>query len=194
MTEVAARRMPMTVSDYLAFADAHPRQRFELLSGTAVATVPGTLRHSLIAGNINSVLRRQARDRGCQSLADAGVSMGEDAEFFAQPDVMVRCGPMDGRRRWASDPLVIVEVLSPSTMADDRGDKLQCYLRDFPSLRHVALVDQDECRIEDWGRADEGSWPEDGAQVPRPPEAVLDLAAIGASLPLAEAYEDVTFD
>jgi Uma2 family endonuclease len=187
MTEVAARRMPMTVSDYLAFADAHPRQRYELLAGVAVAMAPATLRHALIAGNINTALRRKVRDRGCQSFEDAGLATGQDAEFFAQPDVMVRCGPMDGRSRWASDPVVVVEVLSPSTMADDRGYKLQCYLRDFPSLRHVALVYQDESGVEHWGRADAGDWPE-GPQVLRSLDETLDLPAVGAALPLALVY------
>lgn len=99
MTEVAARRMPMTVSDDLAFADARPRQRSGLLAGLAVAMAPGTPRHPFIAGEVNAALGSKVRDPCRLSCEDASVSTGDDSEVFAQSDVMVRCGPMDGRRR-----------------------------------------------------------------------------------------------
>lgn len=99
MTEVAARRMPMTVSDDRAVADTQPRQRSALLAGLAVAMVPRTPRHALIAGEVDAASRSKVRDPCCQSREDASVSTGDDSEVFTEPDVMVCCGPMDGRRR-----------------------------------------------------------------------------------------------
>jgi Uma2 family endonuclease len=193
MTEAAAQHMSMRVTEYLAYADAHPRQRFELLAGVPVAMAPATLRHNLIAGNIDAALRGQVRDRGCQSFREAGVASSDDAEFMAQPDVLVRCGPLDGRRRWVDDPVVIVEVLSPSTMLDDRGYKLKTYLDGFPSLRHVALVYQDECRIEHWSRGVDGAWTESPRVLNRMQDAI-EFSAVGAALPLSAIYDDVIFD
>jgi len=200
MSDVAQAHSMMTVAEYLAYADAHPRQRFELLGGVPVAMAPATLRHEMIASNIQACLDRQIRSRGCRSHRDAGLTTGEEADFLPQPDIMVRCGPVDDRRRWVSDPVVVVEVLSNSTMADDRGYKLQRYLSDFPTLRHVALVYQDEVRIELWSREREGPWGQESLQerwhenvpvVLRARTDSLDLPAVGAAVPLAEIYDDV---
>ena len=193
MTEAAAQHMSMRVTEYLAYADAHPHQRFELLGGVPAARAPATIRHNVIAGNINSGLRGQVRDRGCQSLRETGTVSDNDAEFMPQPDVLVRCGPLDGRRRWVDDPVVVIEVLSPSTMADDRGYKCRKYPSDFQSIRHVALVYQDELRIEHWSRGSEGVLSE-GPRVLSRPDDTLEFRAVGASLPLSAIYDDVAFD
>ena len=205
MSNVAQAHTMMTVAEYIAYADAHPRQRFELLAGVPVAMAPATLRHDVIASNIQASLQRQISARGCRSHRDAGLASAETADFLPQPDVMVRCGPVDDRRRWVSDPVVVIEVLSPSTMADDRGYKLARYLKDFPSLRHVALVYQDEVRVECWSRDREGpwgpqdfpdrkEWHEDVAVVQRSREDTLHLPAVGAAAALAEMYADVALD
>src|SRR4051794_30261573 len=192
MNEAAARHMAMRVTEYLAYADAHPRQRFELLAGVAVAMAPASRRHQIITGNIDRGLALQVRDRGCETLRDFGLAASEEADFMPQPDVMVRCGPLDGLKRWASDAVVVVEVLSPSTMADDRGYKFQQYLG-LSALRHIALVYQDECRIEHWSRGADGVWSE-APQVLSRMEEALAFSSVGASLPLAAIYGDVTFD
>ncbi|WP_460451641.1 Uma2 family endonuclease [Alsobacter sp. SYSU BS001988] len=190
MNQPAQAHAMMTVAEYLAFADARPMQRFELLAGEPVAMAPGTLRHSLIAGNIDTSLRGQIRDRGCTSYRDAGIAHSDDADFLPEPDVMVRCGPVDDRRRWVPDPVVVIEVLSPSTMADDRGYKLKAYMA-FASLRHLVLVYQDEMRIEHWSRPDDLAWSE-APQVLNAPDDRLLLSAVEAGLSLSEIYAGVT--
>jgi Uma2 family endonuclease len=202
MSDVAQAHRMMTVTEYLAYADARPRQRFELLAGVPVAMAPATLRHDVIASNIQASLQRQVSARGCRSHRNVGLASAETADFLPQPDVMVRCGPVDDRRRWVSDPVVVIEVLSNSTMADDRGYKLARYLRDFPSLRHVVLVYQDEIRVEYWSRDREGpwgpqdfpdrkEWQENVAVVLRSLTDTLHLPAVGAKVALSEIYADV---
>ena len=71
-----------------------------------------------------------------------------------RPDVVVRCGRV-GTRNFITDPLVVVEVLSPSTIDVDRGDKLQFY-KAQPTLRHIALVYQDQMRVEHYRKTDLG--------------------------------------
>lgn len=196
MSDVAQAHGMMTVAEYLSYADAHPRQRFELLSGVPVAMSPATKRHQKIVGNIDRAIARRIEARGCESLRDFGLARDDSADYMPQPDVMVRCGPLDDRRRYASDPVVVIEVLSNSTMADDRGYKLQRYLTDFPTLRHVALVYQDEVRIELWSRDREGpwgheTWDDNVPVVLRLRADTLDLPAVGAAVPLAEIYDNV---
>jgi Uma2 family endonuclease len=191
MSEAAQVETLMSVAQFIAFADARPLQRFELLAGVPVAMVSGTLRHALIAGRIDRRLGDQVGARGCMSLRDFGVAKSEDSDYLPQPDVMVRCGPVDDRRRWIADPIVVIEVLSPSTMADDRGYELKTYMT-FESLRHLVLVYQDEIRLEHWFRSEDGAWNEDH-QVLKAPNDRLDLAAVGASLLLSDIYADVSF-
>jgi Uma2 family endonuclease len=191
MVQPVATAMRLTTEEFLTYADAHPRQRFELLGGEPVAMAPSTIRHDIIAGNLDAVLRRQVHSRGCRSHRDAGLSSGADGDFFPQPDLTVRCGPVDGKARWISDPLVVVEVLSPSTMSEDRGYKLKTYQASFQTLRHIVLIYQGEVRVEHWFRGANGIWSE-GPQVLSSCRDTLSLEAVGALVPLSELYEDVT--
>ena len=71
-----------------------------------------------------------------------------------RPDVVVRCGRV-GTRNFITDALVVVEVPSPSTIDVDRGDKLRFY-KALPTLRHIALVYQDQMRVEHYRKTDLG--------------------------------------
>jgi Uma2 family endonuclease len=184
-------RTEMTVAEFIAFADTEPLRRYELLLGIPVAMAPASLRHSAICFNVEAALRKQIKDRGCQAYRDVGVASSEDAAFLAQPDVAVRCGPIDDRRRWISDPTVVVEVLSPSTMSYDRGLKMDSYLEDFPSIRHVLLVYQTERRIELWSREASQGWPEQNPVIYQERADILPLPALGVTLALAEVYDGV---
>lgn len=181
----------MTVVEFIAFADSEPLRRYELVMGVPVAMAPATLRHSAICFNIEAALRRQVKERGCQAYRDVGVARSDDAEFLAQPDVLVRCGPIDDRRRWISDPTVIVEVLSKSTMNYDRGLKMDSYLEDFPSIRHILLVYQTERRVELWSREGAEGWPDHSPTIFAALPDVLPLPAVDEALALADIYDGV---
>jgi Uma2 family endonuclease len=71
-----------------------------------------------------------------------------------RPDVVVRCGAFRGLN-YITDPLVVVEVLSPSTIDNDRGDKLRFYKR-MPTLRHIALVSREQMRVEHYRKTNLG--------------------------------------
>jgi Uma2 family endonuclease len=193
VNQLARDETPMTVEDYLAFADARPRQRFALLAGVPVAMAPASYRHQKICGNLHRALHRQVTARGCDVVQGAGLAAGNDADFLPEPDVMVRCGPIDGRRRWVSDPIVVIEVLSPSTMADDRGYKLTAYQEQFASLRHIALVYQSEIRVELWSRDQDGAWAEEPV-VLRTRHDQLALGAVEAQVSLSDIYEGIAID
>lgn len=111
-----------------------------------------TRRHSLIAGNVYRRVWPLARQRGCEAhIADMFVVNPSDDHFMAVSDVFVRCGPASETTRKIDDAVIVVEVLSPSTMADDRGYKFKQYAR-TPSVQQILFVYQDEPRIESWTR------------------------------------------
>ena len=68
-----------------------------------------------------------------------------------RPDIVVRCGPADSTRTFITDPLIVVEVLSPSAIDVDRGAKLDFY-KAIPTMMHIALVYQDQMRVEHYRR------------------------------------------
>jgi Uma2 family endonuclease len=104
-------------------------------------------------------------------------------------DVTVDCGPMKGDDIAATEPTIVVEVLSKSTALLDQNEKLDDY-QSIPSMRHVLHLSQEKPAGELWSR-DEGGWRRvkvSGA------DAIVDLAAIGVSFALGVAYEGVSFD
>jgi Uma2 family endonuclease len=187
MSTAARDAPPMTVEAFLAYVDARPdRERWELLDGRPVMMTSPTIRHELIAGNIDRTLASALRPRGCWTHRDMTVARHHGDWFGPRPDVLVRCGPLHPTARSISDPAAIFEVLSSSTLANDRGYKFTEYLT-FGTMRLLALVYQDEARVEVWSRADEAPWPEGPAVLARP-EQTIDV--LGAQLSLAAIYQD----
>lgn len=152
-----------------------------------------TLRHGTIVGNIGARLKLAMVRRGCQSFqGDVRVQRDDNkkAPDKPKPDVVVRCGPGSRERdllTYIDDPIVVVEVLSPSTMDYDRGPKLIFY-KSLPTLQHVVIVYQDEMRIEHYVRRGD-DWTKTALTKP---EDVLDLSAVAFTMTLAEAYFDVS--
>ena len=126
-------------------------ERWELLDGEPVLMAPQSERHQWIVGNLLDQLRPAARQRGCRALPGLGLLNEAFDDYAPIPDVVVRCGPI-GEGGYATDPILIAEVLSPSTMDYDRGGKLRFY-KAMPSLRTLLIVYQDEARIEAWQRS-----------------------------------------
>lgn len=129
--------------------DGRRRSAWELIDGHPVMRVGVTRAHSMITLNIAAAaLHPVARRRGCETHAtDFFTSGGPVSGFLAARDVFVRCGPLDDHARLAEDPLIVVEVLSPSTIRHDRVRKFERYTA-IPSLRQIVLVYQDEIRVE----------------------------------------------
>lgn len=181
---------PMLIHDFVAWMnDWSPAEKFELLDGQPVAMAGGAIDNDVIAQNIVIATAQRLRERGCRALRDVLVRSSESDRFGAFPDVHIRCGPMpDGRQTWIDDPVAVFEVLSPSTIAIDRGYKQQQYLA-MPTLQHYALIHPREFRVEVWSRDETGSWSDFPASAGTA-EAVVTLSALGLSLAMADIYAD----
>jgi len=144
----------VTWEEYLA-REREAETKSEFYDGEVFAMAGGTRRHSVIATNVSAELRDALRDRPCETYnSDMRVRCPNGLGTY--PDVSVACEPMfeDTREDTLLNPSVIVEVLSPSTEAWDRGAKFKAY-RGLASLREYLLVSQDERLVEQYVRQSE---------------------------------------
>ena len=143
----------MSRADYLLWAEQHPSGKFERIDGVVVAMAPERVGHNLCKLAAYRALRQAVREvaLACQLLVDRiAVNVG-DSDF--EPGVVVRCGtPLPRDALAVPDPLLIVEVPSPTTSGIDRSLKLREYFR-LPSLYHYLIVWPDTPRVVRHSRA-----------------------------------------
>jgi Uma2 family endonuclease len=179
----------VTIAEFDQFASAQRDDAlWELVGGRIVMMTNLTEAHEQIAGNIGARLKLAMDGQGCRSYQGGmRVQRSDDRRGFdkPRPDVVVRCGPLSTNND-ITDPLVIVEVLSPSTMDNDRGQKLAFY-KTLPTLRHIILIYQDSVRVEHYWRAEE-NWE---VQMLLSLDAQLFLDAIKFEVTLAAIYFDI---
>ena len=131
----------MTADEFLVWAMAQPEGRYELEDGEIVAMAPERANHARVKHAIMRCFEDSITKRGlaCEAFPD-GMAVRIDASTVYEPDALVRCGdPLDGDAVELSDPIIVVEVLSPSTRAIDSGAKLEDYFR-APSVQHYLIV------------------------------------------------------
>jgi Uma2 family endonuclease len=173
----------MGLPEFLGWDDGTDR-RYELIRGRPVAMAPPSGAHAVIVINTGAALRQGVR-LPCYVAAEAGVVLPDRDDTYYQADIVVSCSRLDPTAQAIPDPMVIIEVLSPSTAAHDRTRKLPDYRR-IASVQEIVLVSSQERRVELWRRKGEKWEVEDLIG-----EAVLRLASIDADVPLAAIYEGV---
>lgn len=181
-----------TPEEYLAL-EREAEFKSEYYFGEIVAMAGGSTEHSIITLNIGGELRARLKGKPCQALSpDAKVRTSVDG-LYAYPDVTVVCGDIryhDDRNDVIVNPTVLVEVLSPSTEAVDRGRKWAQY-QNIESLTDYLLVSQNEPRVEHFARhRDDGQWLFSSAVGL---DAAVRIASIECVLPLSEVYDRIAF-
>jgi Uma2 family endonuclease len=185
---VAPVRQHFSFAEYLALEEI-AAVKHEFLGGHVWAMAGGSPAHAAVAANVIAALSAQLRERPCRVFtSDLRVRVLATG-LGTYPDVSVVCGrheidPADPRGNTVTNPVVLVEVLSPSTEEYDRGEKLAHYRR-IPSLAEVVLIAHDERRLEVW-RRDGERWTVD---VFRAGERAR-LASLGCELAIDEVYRD----
>ena len=178
----------LTPAEYLAL-ERKSETRSEYINGRVYAMSGASRRHSLIAGNLFREISTQLRDKPCEvHMTDMRVKV-DPTGMYTYPDIAAVCGEAqfeDSLIDTLLNPTVIIEVLSPSTEAYDRGEKFAHYRR-LESLREYVLVAQDKIRIEHYRRdGDQWIFSEAGD--------TLDLPAIDCHVGVAAIYEKVVFE
>jgi Uma2 family endonuclease len=182
----------MTPEEYLAI-ERQAEEKSEYWDGEMFLMSGASEAHNLIVLNVGGELREQLKERPCRVYpSDLRVRIPRAARYV-YPDVSVVCGQSqleDDEFDTLLNPTVIIEVLSETTAAFDRGKKFDNY-RTIPSLREYILIAQDECHLYLYTRQPDNKWLlsefDDLNQI-------VPLDSIGCQLPLAEVYRKVVFD
>lgn len=144
----------MTVEEFLVWDDGTDT-RYELIAGRPVAMAPPSPFHGALAAAILTQFASRLRPP-CRTISEAGIAIADRSDSYFQADMAVTCRPLEAGMTQVPDPAVIVEVLSPSTEATDRGVKLPAY-REIPSVQEILLLSSTRKRAELWHRRD-GEW------------------------------------
>jgi Uma2 family endonuclease len=137
----------MTREEYRAWAERQPSGRFERIAGIVVAMAPERAAHNLRKASARDALRRAVQAAGLPHQVFTDGMTIEVGESDYDPDAVLRCGErLSSDAIAVPDPLVIVEVLSPTTSGIDRGLKLRDYFT-LPSLQHYLIVWPETSRI-----------------------------------------------
>lgn len=161
--------------------------RHEYFDGEIFAMAGASASHNLTKGNMIVALRPGVRQRGYRVFDENMRLAVQERKYYTYPDIMVSCDPDDRRDPYLiRQPMLIVEVLSPSTAEYDRTEKFAQYQK-LTSLRHYLLVSQTAWVVEWLRRDDAGQWI---YTLLSEPADMLEIPDLGLRLPLAELYDD----
>ena len=182
MAQSANQIAPMTVEDFLVFADSRPDdERWELIDGEPILSPSASYTHQTIVRNIILHLGNLSLARTTDWAAIPGIGVRLSDFRAPVPDVLIR--PADNLRGSVCDDMIVAfEVLSPSTADHDLRWKRKAYA-DLPSLAHYVVIAQDAVEVVIYSRA--ANWAESRLESA---DASLDLPAVGLRLPLAQIY------
>jgi Uma2 family endonuclease len=188
----AVEKQTWTVEQYLEMERAS-EEKYEYLDGEIYLMSGASRNHNLIMASTLASLYSQLRKRPCFVYPSDMRVKASDSGLYAYPDISVVCGePLleDDPQDTLVNPIVIVEVLSPSTESYDRGKKFQHY-RALQTLQEYILISQDSHRIERFLRQPNDEWLlTDAAGL----DAMIELPSIQCTLALADVYEKVNFE
>jgi Uma2 family endonuclease len=181
MAEPAEKRMSLAA--FLEWDDGTDA-RYELVDGRIVAMAPTIEAHGTIVANFARHIGNRLK-APCRVVVEAGITPADRADTWYEADLVVTCAPPERGARAITEPRLIVEVLSPSTAAHDRGVKLTDYRR-IASVEQILVVASEDRHVEVWRRAADGWTVQDLIG-----DAAILLAIDGQPLPLAAVYEGV---
>lgn len=175
-----------TADEYLAWERAQP-ERHEYIDGEVFAMAGGEDRNATVALNLAIALRQHLDGGPCRVyVSEVRLHVAASNAYF-YPDLMVTCDAADAANRLAkSAPLLVVEVLSPSTGAYDRGDKFAHY-RSVPSLQEYVLVDIDRRATDVYRKGADGLW----VLHPFIGEQTVEISSVALAVPAATLFADL---
>ena len=181
-----AHQSVMSAADYLAWEDDQ-KEHHEFVGGETFAMAGAEDRHVTVTGNVYMALRQHLTGTPCRTFAtDMRLSVAALNNYF-YPDVMVTCSSADLASPMAkSEPKLIVEMLSSSTAAYDRGLKFSCY-RSLPILQKYVLIDLDTRAVDCYALGADGLW----VLHPFAASKTVTLASVALDVTAAQLFAEI---
>lgn len=188
---IAYRHKKWTIEEYLEMENAS-FEKHEYYQGEIFAMSGPKMADNIIATNVLGELRQKLKGSKCRPYnSDQRIHI-EKNTLFTYPDISVVCGEVKtlNNDEWnILNPIILIEVLSPSTRNYDHGDKFKLY-REIPSLKEYILIDSSSVSVEAFSVNAAGLWE---LKEYKSVNEILFIQAIQTELPLKEIYEDTTF-
>jgi len=181
----------ITPEQYLEI-ERNAEYKSEYLNGEMFAMAGGSGPHNQICSNVNRDLNQQLRQRPCIVYTSDMQVQVSTTGLYTYPDACVVCGKarfLDEREQTLLNPTLIIEVLSPSTEAYNRGRKFEHY-KTIESLAQYLLVSSDHMYLDLFTRQPNGEWLLSSASAP---SDSLELTSIQCRLVVDDIYEKVEF-
>jgi Uma2 family endonuclease len=182
----------ISVEDYLEL-DRRSERRSEYYEGELFPVEVATINHGRIQGNLYTAVRARLANGPCEALLSSVRVRIPHTKKYTYPDLIIACGMLeleDRNRDTLLNPVVLFEILSPSTSGLDHELKLMLY-KTIPSLKEYILVSQRRMHIERYIRQNERQWLYDDVMAA---DGNLVLESVGCSIPLSEIYDKVELD
>lgn len=181
---VRSATLGLSVDEFLAW-EMTQTERHEFIRGEVFAMAGAEDRHVTVTLNVAMALRQHLAGSPCRTfMTDMKLQVGSEVFY---PDVLVTCSNADRERRLSKcDPKLIVEVLSPSTAAYDRGEKFAQYRR-IEALRELALIDIETRRTDVFRKRADGLW----VLHPFDAGAAVLLDSVGVSIEAAVLFAEI---
>jgi Uma2 family endonuclease len=181
-----------SLNEYFALEQASDA-RFEYWDGEIICMSGGSRAHYRISGNVYFALALGVRGGRCQAFTGDAAVWTPALPPYRYPDASVACGELQYKNINGLDailnPVLVVEVTSPSTIGRDEGEKFVAY-QAIPTLREYLLVAQDAPRVTHYTRREGGAWERrDVTDV----DAALELESVGCALKMRDIYDGLTF-
>jgi Uma2 family endonuclease len=188
-TAAAKRPDQMSVADFLAWRGDGTDTRYELVDGILRAQDAASETHGTIQTRIAQMIANHldAKRSGCRVVTAPGVQPRLRSKWnYRIPELGVTCSPNRADGHMIPDPILLIEILSPSN-EEDTWSNIALYAT-LPSVTEILIVDARQVAAELLRRGSDGSWPQE-------PEAIalggtIRLASVGFDMPLAKAYRD----
>ncbi|MCC5628112.1 Uma2 family endonuclease [Nostoc sphaeroides] len=177
----------MSAEEYLLWEPTQ-EERYEYWDGEIVMMSGATRNHNRISLNFSKLLDDALADRSCEVyIVDVKVQVEPGQKYF-YPDVVVTCDERDDDPQLVQFPCLIIEVLSPSTEAVDRGKKFAKY-RQSPTLQEYVLVQVTQPVVEVFRRNEQGKWVLSEYNL----DEILRLESVDVEIAIADLYRQVQF-
>jgi Uma2 family endonuclease len=178
----------ISVEEYFEM-EKHSEIRHEYYNGEVFAMAGTSINHNRIVQNLSGVLRPIFRQRGCEVLLESVKLEAIKHFYYPYPDLMLTCDTQDMDAEYIiKKPTLIVEVLSKSSVLNDRVAKLRRY-KNIPSLQYYLIVSQHEFLVESYSRVDDStSWLYD---VYEDQNDIINFPKLDLKLSLSDIYEGI---